>query len=224
MASSSHHGHWEAPTFHFNSPNQSEDWSAFYTRALDYLDTLDIELDTADESHKGWKQLKLMFEGEDRKALQSLIDSGVMTPEHMLKPKAALDAIGMTIKSEEHFGPTGMSLCQTCNSCQMKGSMCCLSSYVTSLPSQNLAMLKQLKQLKLWSCNMVSSTMRPGTGLGYRTSPSSHIRPSSHIVKCLKLTVSSIRKLRRGVMPIWPQYCCHIFLAHRCIVKVTKLL
>ena len=44
-----------------------------------------------------------MFEGEDRKALQSLIDSDVVTPEHMLKPKAALDAIGTTIKSEEHF-------------------------------------------------------------------------------------------------------------------------
>ena len=103
MASSSHCSCWEAPTFHFNSPDQSEDWSTYYTRALDYLDTLDIELDTADESHKGWKQLKLMFEGEDRKALQSLIDSSVMTPEHMLKPKAALDVIGTTIKSEEHF-------------------------------------------------------------------------------------------------------------------------
>ena len=44
-----------------------------------------------------------MFEGEDRKALQSLIDSGVVTPKHMLTPKDALDAIGTTIKSEEHF-------------------------------------------------------------------------------------------------------------------------
>ena len=103
MASLSHRGCWEAPTFHFNSPNQSEDWSVFYTRALDYLDALDIELDTADQSHKGWKQLKLMFDGDDRKALQSLIDSGVGTPEHMLTPKAALDAIKTTIKSEEHF-------------------------------------------------------------------------------------------------------------------------
>ena len=103
MASSNHCGHWEAPTFHFNSPNQSEDWSVFYTRALDYLDALDIELETADQSHKGWKQLKLMFEGKDRKALQNLIDSGVMTPQHMLTPKAALDAIRTTIKSEEHF-------------------------------------------------------------------------------------------------------------------------
>ena len=103
MAFSSHRGHWEAPTFHFNSPNNSEDSSVFYTRALDYLDALDIELETDDQSRKGWKQLKLVFEGEDRKALQSLIDSGVVTPEHMLNPKAALDAIGTTIKSEEHF-------------------------------------------------------------------------------------------------------------------------
>ena len=102
MASSGHRSCWEAPTFHFNSPNQSEDWSAFYTRALDYLDALDIEPEVADESHKGWKQLKLMFKGEDRKALQSLIDRGVMTAEHMIKHKAALDAIGTTIKSEEH--------------------------------------------------------------------------------------------------------------------------
>ena len=86
MTSSSYCGCWEAPTFHFSSPNQSEDWSTFYTRALDYLDTLDIEPRAADQSCKGWKQLKLMFEGEDRKALQSFIDSGVMTAEHMLTP------------------------------------------------------------------------------------------------------------------------------------------
>ena len=103
MASSSHPGHCKAPTFHFNSPNQSEDWSTFYTRALDYLDDLDIEPEVADESHKGWKQLKLMFKGEDREALQSLIDSSVVTAEHMLKPKAALDATGTTFQSEEHF-------------------------------------------------------------------------------------------------------------------------
>ena len=103
MASSSHCGYWGAPTFHFNSPNQSEDWTVFCMRALDYLDALDIELETADQFCKGWKQLKLMFDDNDRKALQNLIDSGVMTPEHMLTPKAALDAIGTTIKSEEHF-------------------------------------------------------------------------------------------------------------------------
>ena len=103
MASSCPHNCWEAPTFHFNSSNLSEDWGVFYTRALDYLDALDIELDEADDNHKGWKQIKLMFEGEDRKALQTLTDNGTMTPEHMETPKAALDVIATTIKSEEHF-------------------------------------------------------------------------------------------------------------------------
>ena len=103
MASSGHCSCWEAPTFHFNSANQSEDWSISYTRILDYLDVLDIELDEADESSKGWKQLKLMFEGEDRKVLQTLIDNGVITSEHMKTPRAALDAIATTIKLEEHF-------------------------------------------------------------------------------------------------------------------------
>ena len=95
--------YWETPTFHFNSPKQSADWKAFYTRALDYLDALDNETDEADVSHKGWKQLKLMFEDDDRQALQSLIDNSTITEESMKTPWWALDATGTTIKSEKHF-------------------------------------------------------------------------------------------------------------------------
>ena len=40
--------------------------------------------------------------------------------------------------------------------------------------------------------------MRPGTGLDNRTSPSSRIRPSSRIVRCWKLAVSSTKRPRRG--------------------------
>ena len=69
MTSSHAHSCWEAPIFHFNSVNQSEDWRVFYTRALYYLDTLYIEFDHTDDTNKGWKQLNLMFEGEDRQAL-----------------------------------------------------------------------------------------------------------------------------------------------------------
>ena len=47
--------------FHFNSPTQSEDWRTFYTRALDYLDALEIEPDQADVNHKGLKQMKLVL-------------------------------------------------------------------------------------------------------------------------------------------------------------------
>ena len=143
MASSGHCNSWEAPTFHFNSTNQSEDWSIFYTRALDYLDTLDIELDEADETHKGWKQLKLMFEGKDRQALQTLIDNGTITSEHMRTPRAALDAIATTIKSEEHFWAHRDEIVSDFSNSQVKVSTCCLSAYVTLSPNINLLMALQ---------------------------------------------------------------------------------
>ena len=44
-----------------------------------------------------------MLKGEDRKALQTLMDNCVMTTEHMKTPRATLDAIAATIKLEEHF-------------------------------------------------------------------------------------------------------------------------
>ena len=44
-----------------------------------------------------------MFEGDDRQALQTLIDNGTVMEENMKTPHATLDAIGMTIKSREHF-------------------------------------------------------------------------------------------------------------------------
>ena len=103
MASSHPHTHWKAATFHFNSPTQSEDCRTFYIRALNYLHALDIEPDQADDNCKGWKQLKLITEGENIQALQTLIDNQTIMPEDMKKCRAALDAIVTTIKSEEHF-------------------------------------------------------------------------------------------------------------------------
>ena len=43
-----------------------------------------------------------MFEGKDREVLQTLTDNGTIT-ENMKTPCAALNAISMTIKAEEHF-------------------------------------------------------------------------------------------------------------------------
>ena len=131
MASSHPHSSWEAPTFHFNSPNQSKDWRIFYTRALDYLDTLDIEPDHADDNQRGWKQLKLMFEGKDRQDLQTLIDNGIIMPEDM-KPRATLDATVTTINLEQHFGPTRMNLSLTLGNSLARGYMCCPSAFLTS--------------------------------------------------------------------------------------------
>ena len=103
MASSCPHRHWEPPHSTSTPLPRSTDWRTFYTRALDYLDTLDIKPDQADDNWKGWKQLMLMFEGKDRQALQTLIDNRTAMLEDMKKPRAALDAIMTTIKSEEHF-------------------------------------------------------------------------------------------------------------------------
>ena len=45
----------------------------------------------------------MMFQGEDRQALQSLIDNNTITPEDQKTPKCALKAIQSCIKEEEHF-------------------------------------------------------------------------------------------------------------------------
>ena len=69
---------WEVLKFNFNSPQQSEDWRAFYTRAIDYLEALNINAKEADDNKTGGKHLKMMFEGKDR---WIFIDSGTITLE-----------------------------------------------------------------------------------------------------------------------------------------------
>ena len=133
---------WKAPSFHFNSPNLSEDWQVFYTWAIDYLKALNINTEMADESHTGWKQLCMMFKGEDRKSLQSLIDNGTITTESQKTPKLVLDAIGTTIKSKEHFWHFWDELLS--NICQLPGegihtlsTHICTLITIVSLPTPN---------------------------------------------------------------------------------------
>ena len=97
MASRSTAHHWEAPKFSFNSPNQAAEWQAFYTRALDFLEALDIDPEVADQNKCGWRQIKMMFEGEDCQALQTLIDNNTVTPEAQQTPAQALKAIQSVI-------------------------------------------------------------------------------------------------------------------------------
>ena len=69
MASRAPTARWETPQFSFNSPQQTQEWKNFYTRVLDYLQTLDIDPEAQDDTKRGWKQIKMMFQGEDRQAL-----------------------------------------------------------------------------------------------------------------------------------------------------------
>ena len=37
--------HWEAPKFSFTTEDQAAEWKKFYIRALDFLESLDIDPD-----------------------------------------------------------------------------------------------------------------------------------------------------------------------------------
>ena len=79
MTSNNNTSQWEDPKFSFNLPNQAEDWKEFYIRAIDYLEALYIDVETLNEFRRGWKQVKIMFHGEDGKASQTLVDSNTIT-------------------------------------------------------------------------------------------------------------------------------------------------
>ena len=108
MASRAPTARWEAPQFSFNSPQQTQEWKNFYIRVLDYLETLDIDPEAQDDTKHGWKQIKMMFQGEDSQALQSLIDIkpsllSIRRPLHMhLKPS------NHALKKKSIFGTSEM--------------------------------------------------------------------------------------------------------------------
>ena len=95
--------HLDGKHLNFCSTKEDAAWREFYTRAIDYLETFDIDTEAEDENKKGWKQTKMMFTGEDRQALQTLIDNNTITQEDQCTPIQALKAIQTTIKEEEHY-------------------------------------------------------------------------------------------------------------------------
>ena len=94
---------WTAPTFSFDAADQPTAWEDFYIRALDYLETLRIKPDVEDREMKGWTEIKMMFTGEDRRALQTLIDNDTITEADQRTPRLALKAIQTAIKEGEHY-------------------------------------------------------------------------------------------------------------------------
>ena len=80
----------------------------------------------------------MMFEGEDRQTLQSLIDNGTITPEHQKMPCDALDAIGITVKAKKHSGIFGMIFSLMSASSLMRVSMPCLPVSAPSSPNVSL--------------------------------------------------------------------------------------
>ena len=95
--------HWEAPKFSFTTEDQAAEWKKFYIHALDFLESLDIDPEKKDENKRGWHQIKMMFQDDDRQTLQDLIDNNAITAEDQLTPTSALQAIQRTLKEDEHF-------------------------------------------------------------------------------------------------------------------------
>ena len=54
---------------------------------------MDFETESEDLTKKGWKQLRIMFEGKDCQAFQTLIEIVTITWEDQKTPIKALDAI-----------------------------------------------------------------------------------------------------------------------------------
>ena len=75
-----------SPRFSFSADNQAEEWKLFYTRALDFLEALDINPDEEDQAKGGWHQIKMMFEGGNCQALQTLIDNSTISAEVQCTP------------------------------------------------------------------------------------------------------------------------------------------
>ena len=92
-----------APTFSFEAADQPTAWRDFYLRALDYLEMLKIKSDEEDQDKKGWTLIKLMFTGQDRQALQTLVENDTITEADQRTPRLALKAIQTALKDGEHY-------------------------------------------------------------------------------------------------------------------------
>ena len=53
MAQNNMNTRWTAPTFSFNTEDQPAAWKEFYTRVIDYLETIDIDLEEEDQHKRG---------------------------------------------------------------------------------------------------------------------------------------------------------------------------
>ena len=64
---------------------------------------MDIDPNKQGENKRDWCQIKMMFQDDNRKALQNLIDNNIITPEGQLNPTSVLKAIQSTLQEDEHF-------------------------------------------------------------------------------------------------------------------------
>ena len=94
---------WKGPKFTLSTLNQGYEWKAFYIQAIDFLKAMDIVKEMEDNIKIGWKQLHMMFEGEDYQSLQVFFNNDTITANDHKVLIRVLDTIQITIKEKEHF-------------------------------------------------------------------------------------------------------------------------
>ena len=62
-----------------------------------------MDPDGEDQTKCGWLQIKVMFHGEERQVLQTLIDNNTIIPEDQCTPTHAPNAIQSCIEEEADF-------------------------------------------------------------------------------------------------------------------------
>ena len=70
---------------------------------LDFLEALDGNPDEKDQAKRGWCEIKMMLEGDNCQALQTLINNNTISAEGQHTPTLALNAIQTVIKEDVHF-------------------------------------------------------------------------------------------------------------------------
>ena len=142
-----------------------------------------------------------MFEGEDRQAFQTLIDTWTITSKDM-KPRVTLDAIITTIKSKEPFWAHRDKLISNIRQQPSKG-IHALSQLISNLITKcKFPYPKTQEMLKIMLLQHAVHYHEARDWIRQRTSPSSPIRPSSHTVSSWSLGVRCTERLGRGDMPI----------------------
>ena len=216
MASDSSTPCWDDPKFSLSTAQQSEEWKVFYTKAIDFLEALNIDTEEEDSTKKAgsrWKCCLRVKTGKHSRCWLIMGPSSLRSRRTtgrylmLLPPHSSLGSISGTFE---------MSSSQMCASSQMKASTPSTPGCAHSSTAVGLSTMRWRKHWRSWYSSIWWGTMRPGTGSSYKTSPSWPARPFSTTASCLSPGVSSTRRPRRRARPTslpfwWPHLQCLLF-------------
>ena len=94
---------WEAPKFSFTTEDQAAEWKKILYMCIGLPRNVRYRPREKDDNKRGWCQIKMMFQDDDRQTLLDLIGNNTITAEDQLTATSTLQAIQRTLKEDEHF-------------------------------------------------------------------------------------------------------------------------